>query len=199
MDWVSMFFSGVKSYAAQAAEQLQADFRIVSQSGWGVYMSWDGKKDHILPACYEQICGLLTGKRNEELKAKELYDFKQWQPELVVINLGTNDNAALNNDDIDFDMEEFICAVEGFLKIVRKNNAEAQIVWLYGMLGSSMNLYINKGIYNYMQNSMDNKVHYLQVPATTQETVGAREHPGYKNHKIAAQTLVEFVKNEFNW
>ena len=40
-DWVSPFFSAVNHYARLTADALGADWRIVSQSGWGLLSSWD--------------------------------------------------------------------------------------------------------------------------------------------------------------
>ena len=40
-DWVSPFFSAVNHYAQMTADALGAEWRIVSQSGWGLLSSWD--------------------------------------------------------------------------------------------------------------------------------------------------------------
>lgn len=90
-DWVPMLFTALRNYTAITAEALNADYRVFSQSGWGVLTGWDNNPDTNIPAYYEQICGVLTGERNEALGAFSDHDFTSWQPDVVVVNLGTND------------------------------------------------------------------------------------------------------------
>ena len=193
IDWVAMFFSGVNSYAAMTAKKLDAELRIVSQSGWGLFASWDGLLDRALPQRYEKVCGVLTGEHNRALGSQDDYDFTGWQPDAVVINLGTNDESAFAMDGFDHELSEFEEAGVAFLKKVRRHNPEAEIVWAYGMLGNAMNVSIVRAIDTYCRQTKDTKVHYLELPATTAETVGSREHPGFFNHQLAAGVLAEYL------
>jgi lysophospholipase L1-like esterase len=95
-DWISMWFSATDNYTALTARELNADYRVISQSGWGVLTSWDNNPDCNLPKYYEKVCGLLTGEKNEKLGALKENDFSAWQPDIVVVNLGTNDSSAFN-------------------------------------------------------------------------------------------------------
>ena len=79
------------NYALLTAEHFQADFRILAQCGWGVHCSCYNDFIQIMPRYYEQVCGVLTGDHNRELGAVERNDFTAWQPDLVVVNLGSND------------------------------------------------------------------------------------------------------------
>ncbi|URJ59340.3 SGNH/GDSL hydrolase family protein [Paenibacillus polymyxa] len=94
-DWVPMLFTALRNYTAITAEALDADYRVFSQSGWGVLTGWDNNPDTNIPAYYEQVCGVLTGERNEALGAFSDHDFTSWQPDVVVVNLGTNDGGSL--------------------------------------------------------------------------------------------------------
>ena len=89
-DWIPMFFSAVRSYAYQTAERLDAEYRIFSQSGWGVHNTWDNNINGALPKYYKEICSLMPGAENERLGGKQPHDFASWQPDVVVVNLGTN-------------------------------------------------------------------------------------------------------------
>ena len=40
----------------------------------------------------------------------------------------------------------------------------------------------------------DSSVYLLELPNTTPETVGARQHPGAENHRQAAKVLTAFLK-----
>lgn len=196
MDWVAMFLSGVYSYAALTAKAVNADFRVVSQSGWGVYASWDGKRECALPEYYEKVCGLLTGEQNRLLGAQDAYDFTKWQPDAVIVNLGTNDGSAFGAETFNHDIAEFEEAVVSFLKKLRRCNPNAELIWAYGMLGQDMTASITRGIRAYSEETGDAKAHFLGLPNATREQLGSREHPGKPSHQAAAEVLTKYLKNE---
>ena len=92
------------------------------------------------------------------------------------------------------DAKRFSRGVTEFLKKLRKYNPEAQLVWAYGMLGSLMMPYIRQGIYDYQAETKDEKVSFVLLPDTTEETIGARSHPGQKSHERAAKVLSAYLK-----
>ncbi|MBB6634299.1 SGNH/GDSL hydrolase family protein [Cohnella thailandensis] len=214
-DWIPMWFSALDNYTFKTAAALNADYRVLSQSGWGVLTSWDNNPRFNLPDYYEQVCGLLNGDKNESLGAKEAHDFSSWQPDAVVVNLGTNDNGAFHNpawtdestgrtrkqrlnEDGSFNEEDlgaFEAAVRGFLAKLRKNNPRAHIVWAYGMLGHSMMPAIYRAVDAYVKASGDRKVSVFQLPNMTDETVGARAHPGPLAHERTARELSGYLKS----
>ncbi|MCL6441938.1 MAG: GDSL family lipase [Alicyclobacillus sp.] len=213
-DWISMWFSAVNNYTAMTAEALNAEYRVISQSGWGVLTSWDNNPHANIPEYYEKVCGVLTGEKNEALGALNDNDFDAWQPDVVVVNLGTNDGGAfyspewkdevsgktynqrLNADGTfnEEDLGAFEKAVENFLYKLRKYNKEAHIVWAYGMLGIPMMPAIYRAVDAYAKKTGDKKVSVFQLPNTTDETVGSRSHPGVSAHEKAAQELAGYIK-----
>ncbi len=91
-----MFFSSLRDYAYLTAKELDAEYRVFSQSGWGVCNTWDNNPNGALPKYYRQICGLMKSDMNEELGGNENFDFSSWQPDVIVVNLGTNDASAFD-------------------------------------------------------------------------------------------------------
>ena len=213
-DWVPMWFSALHNYTFMTAEALDAEYRVISQSGWGVLSSWDNNPNGNIPAYYEQVCGLLKGERNEQLGALEPHDFSSWQPDVIVVNLGSNDDGAfqspawtdpitgqvykqrLNGDGTyhEADLAKFENAVERFLIKLRKNNPQAHIIWAYGMLGSSLLPAIYRAVDAYHGQTRDHAVSILQLPNTTEETIGARSHPGDQSHRRSADVLTEYIR-----
>ncbi|MBD3920518.1 GDSL family lipase [Paenibacillus sp. PR3] len=213
-DWIPMWFSALDNYTAITADALNADYRVVSQSGWGVLTSWDNNPNNNIPAYYEQVCGLLTGDDNEGLGAHESHDFAAWQPDVVVVNLGTNDGGAFYsaewrdpstgeihkqrlNEDGSFngeDLAAFELAAEQFLVKLRRNNPKAHIVWAYGMLGTPMLPAISRAVEAYANQSGDRMLSICELPNTTDETVGARSHPGLLAHRQAALVLTKHIE-----
>lgn len=70
----------MNTYPRMVADALSAEYRVVSQSGWGIVAGWDGNVENKIPPFYTQVCGLLTGERNASLGALQDYDFEAWQP-----------------------------------------------------------------------------------------------------------------------
>lgn len=213
-DWIPMWFSAVHNYAALTAGALQADYRILSQSGWGVLTSWDNNPNANLPDYYEQVCGLLTGENNAALGAFERNDFASWQPDAVIVNLGTNDGGAFHspewrdevtgrrhkqrlNEDGSYNEEDlaaFVKAAADFLGKLRRCNPQAHIVWAYGMIGTPMMPAIRRAVEDYKARTGDRNVSILELPNMTDETAGARSHPGPAAHEAAAKVLAAHLR-----
>lgn len=213
-DWIPMFFSAVKSYAYQTAEMLDAEYRVFSQSGWGVYNTWDNNTRGAIPKYYKEICSLMPGPENERLGGRQPHDFASWQPDFVVVNLGTNDASSFEqpewvdeqtgerhkmrkNEDGSYHMEDvraFQQAVKNFLGLIRECNPKAHIIWCYGMIGIDFQMYICEAVAEYVCETEDRNASYLQLPDMTTESVGSREHPGYLCHEEAAKVLTNYIK-----
>ena len=188
MTWNSFCFNCVDNYAYMAAKELDAIYHCVSQSGWGVLCSWEGDEKQAIPPYYEQVCGLLNGERNKELGAFEKWDFQKFQPDVIVVNLGTNDGSGTK------DMEKVGKAVEDFLKKLRDYNPESYILWCYGMLGNGIQPTLENAIQNYKVKSGDERVKFVKLPDTLEGEFGSRQHPGQKSHEKTAKVLVEEIR-----
>ena len=213
-DWLAMYMGVSRNYALMVSDALGAEFRLFSQGGWGVLSGWDNDPRHNIPSRYEKICGLAGGEINEKLGASKPYHFESWKPDAIIVNLGTNDASAFNqpewtnpetgetfkqhkNPDGSFDpsdLNRFKQAVIDFLTMLRRNNPDSHIVWVYGMLGYDLTLAITDAMNSYRNATKDNNVAFLHLPNTTDETVGSHAHPGEKSHARAAKVLTEYLK-----
>lgn len=213
-DWISAFFSAENHYCRRTADALGAEYRVISQSGWGIVSGWDNNIHHVLPHYYTQVCGVAQGSRNAMLGAQQPNDFGAWQPDAVIINLGTNDDGAFHNPawtDPETGMEyqmrrlpdgnphpddaqKVADAVQAFLTVVRENNPQAAIVWCLGMLETFVLSMVQRGMAQYRTASGDERVYLLELPHNTAETMGARQHPGVENHRQSAEVLTAFLR-----
>jgi hypothetical protein len=213
-DWIPMWFSAVDNYTYMTAEALDADYRVISQSGWGVMTSWDNNPNCKIPRYYDQVCGILPKESCTVPEAFNQNNFDAWQPDVIVVNLGTNDATAFYqpewrdeatgarhkqrlNEDGTFNEEDlaaFENAVVGFLVKLRKYNKNAHIVWAYGMLGSFLMPSICRAVDEYARSTGDRKVSVFRLPNTTEETMGSRGHPGRLAHAEAAKELAAYLK-----
>lgn len=213
-DWLAMYMSFSKDYAYMVSKALNADYHVLSQGGWGVYSGWDNDVRHNIPSVYERVCGLAAGPMNEELGAQDQYDFS-WQPDAIVVNLGTNDNSGFEQppilnpedgkmykmrkeEDGSYNREDVMKienAVVDFLKMLRKNNPKAHIVWVYGMLGYGLTFALSEAVNTYRLEANDNNVRFLNVPNTMPDSYGAHMHPGVKSHEVTAVVLAEYLQS----
>ena len=210
-DWVSPFFSAVDHYARMTADALGADWRIVSQSGWGLLSSWDNDPHRRVLDFYDTVCGLAVGAHNEALGAQQTYDFAAWPADAVMINLGTNDEHALDNPPwtdpgtgiayAQRPTPEHLAALEqaavDALKKLRRRNPGALLVWAFGMLGEGrMGAVLRAAVARYTAETGDARAVYLALPAATPQTLGARRHPGAACHRQAADVLAAFLRQQ---
>ena len=93
-DWIAPFFCAAHGYPYLLGQKLNADLRVISQSGWGALTSWDNDPHCAMPLYYDQVCGVLKGEKNAVLGAFEPNDFEAWNADVVVVNLGANDSSA---------------------------------------------------------------------------------------------------------
>ena len=201
-------------YGLTIADELNADFRFLSQSGWGVYTSWDNCADRVMPKYYDETCSILDRDVNEKFGAFEKNDFKAWKADIVVINLGSNDGFALDNPGwkdektgVTYKQERnaygglteqsagnFENACIAFLEKVRERNPDAEIFWAYGMCDHRMAPYVEKAVELYRERSGDRHTKYISLPCTTDINRGSNGHPGVKDHRLAADILLKEIR-----
>ena len=196
-EWIPVVFDAVRNYTYMTAEILKAQYQVISQSGWGLYASWDANTNNVLPDYYEQICGTTNDSKCIGLGAHEKWDFSSVEMDAVVINLATNDSTALKTGK--FKEKEFISGFKSkavdFLTTIRRKNPSCVIVWAYGMLGNDMEPLITEAINEYKAKSSDSRVEYLRLPEATQNKLGARWHPTPEAHADAAGVLADFMQS----
>lgn len=170
-DWVAPLFSASRTWARQTADLLDADFRCVSQSGWGVCSGWDGDVSHTIPPWYEQT---------RSLRGRE--------PDAIVMNLGTNDANAIQSGLGPVNTDGFEEGALRFLKQLRAEHPAAKLVWTYGMLDDPLHPQLERAVERF------GDAWYLPLPHVTAETMGSRQHPGPLCHQAAAETAAKFLK-----
>lgn len=215
-EWIAMYMSSSRTYVTMLERGLKADARVISHGGFGVYVGWDNDIRNNVPSIYKPVCGISKGETNERLGAQNEYDFNSWKPDVIVVNLGTNDATSFNqppleipgigevkmrkNEDGSFDPEDemkIIDAIVDFLHTLRECNPSSKIIWAYGMLGYDLEEVIKSAISIYRGESDDKEVTYLQLPNSTMETFGSHWHPGYKSHYEAAKVLGKYIGDMF--
>ena len=208
-DWIPMFFSSINDYAVLTSKMLNADFRIMSQGGWGVLCGWNNDLRSVIPKHYENICTVVGGETFEKMGAHEKNNFASWQPDVIVVHLGTNDEGAMNQpewkneetgecfelmpqkDELGFAAacDKVRAAAVEFLKKLRRLNPDAHIIWTYGMCGHDLEETLSKAVEEFKNETGDSKAQFVLLPSTPPEKHGSRFHPGAEAHKEAANII----------
>ena len=181
-DWTSIFFGATKTWAFKLARMVGADFNVISQSGWGVVCGYDGNLSHALPKYYGEVCSVAN-----RFGGEREWDFSNFEPDWVIVNLGTNDqNPCQSRPDI---AEIFEAGVISFLTKIRAGNPKAKIVWCYGMIGHILAEQIERAVDAYKKQSGDKDVQYILLPEIDMEKTGALSHPTEAQQQEAADYL----------
>lgn len=138
------------TYCPQVAQAFGAEYQVVAISGRGVVRNNGGDTNVLFPDIYREI--------DYYNNPGTPYDFAL-QPDVIVINLGTNDESDANKA---LPAEEFRQGLYSFLKEVRQYNPDAQILYTYGLVRVGLSSSIEEVIHQ-LQNEGDEKIHYLQL------------------------------------
>ena len=167
-----------QGYTYMSAEMLDADYSILSESGIGLAGSWfDPLFDFYTAYSY---------KRDKNVK----YDFAR-VPDLVMINLGTND-FYLNCDLGICQLDDVKTKVKEFISLVRASyKKDIPILWVgkFMFLGEKYLNIIDTAIEELSGESAG--IYRLNV---TQSAGGAQGHPDLSGHKTACEQVVSFVR-----
>lgn len=214
MTWNSMVMGASFAYPLLTADALNAECRIMSKGGWGVFCSYDGDPTKNIPAYYEQICGMLEREKELAAGSGDANDFSAWQSNAIIINLGTNDDSAFHSEPaypdgitgelLDQKMiseDEYEAesvkrvqdAVIQFLKMLRKNNPETYLIWAYGSFEQTLAKYIKEAVEIYVKESGDIKAEAIKFPTFTEDLKGSREHPGRAWHGQVVEFLTALI------
>ena len=192
------------SYASITARNLEAQHWVVARSGIGAYRNFAGPKtgnpESNMLAQYEYVgFAWKPDLRKEATFLSEKWDFSRYQPDVVCINLGTNDLSTPN-----YDLQLLKQNYQKLLKTVRHHNPKAKIVFLTGTMLYNKELELQKQLLDEVaaeaKNAGDQEVYRFDMaPIAGNEWYGNDWHPNiYQDEKMAGE-LTAFLRSLMNW
>ena len=192
------------SYASITARNLDAQHWVVARSGIGAYRNYNGPKtgnpESNMLAQYEHIGYALKPElRKEATFLSEKWDFNRYQPDVVCINLGTNDLSTSN-----YDVKLLKQNYNKLLKTVRQHNPNAKIVFLTGTMLYNKEMELQRQILNEVaaeaKKAGDKEIYRFDMaPISGDEWYGNDWHPNvYMDEKMAGE-LTAYLRSLMNW
>lgn len=187
---------GTKTYAYKTAAALNADFSFVSVSGSGIISSYTGNGTRntasLVPTFYDKLGFTWGNKIFGKSPASIEWEFASFQPDIVVINLGTNDSSYTQG--LAGRVTEFTDAYKTFIYDVRAKNPAAQIICSLGIMGQDLCTAVENAVKTYIGETDDEKVSTLRYAQhSMSDGIAADWHPSEKTHAKAATKLVDKI------
>ena len=169
------------AWGAVTSRMLGASHTSVAWSGKGMYRDNTGSTSGTMSALYERTLP-------SEATA---WDRTKRPPDVIVINLGTNDWAKGDPG------QAYVTAYTAFVKKLRGYYPNAHI---FGAMGpqenrSQAHAYVETAI----ANANDPKAHYLKLAAQGSVGYGCDYHPNVAQHQLMANAAVAAIKSATGW
>lgn len=176
------------TYGQVAGRELNADVTMICWSGFGIFRNrnMSNDKENIIPKVFN---------RTLPLEKSDIYNFSLAKPDVIAINLGTNDKhtggkkAALKKDD-------YIGAYTKFISKLGKIYPNAKIIVSIGPM------YRGKDVISWLKEIADSnpKVYFLLYGKMNDpEDIAGHWHPSVKMHKKMGKTLKNKIVEITGW
>lgn len=192
-----------KAYAYKTAMLLDADYSMFSASGYGIISGYTADPQvrgaqELIPPYYESQCFSRDTFGEAGYPANIPWDFAEYQPEVIVINLGTNDDSYCQ-DTVE-KQEEYVKQYIEFVKVVRKNNPNAEIFCVLGLMGDRLYPRVCEVAEGYKAQTGDEHIHTVHIPEQDGNVGYVIDyHPLPQMHTMASEVVATAIKETMNW
>jgi lysophospholipase L1-like esterase len=175
-----------QTFGPKVARHYDADYQVNAISGRGIVRNYDGSAGDHLPQAYPYVL----------LDHSARYEDRAWQPQVIIIALGTNDfSTALkpteqwkSRDELHADYEATYLR---FLAALRARNPEALIViWATDMAEGEIETEAGKVVQQF-QAGGDKRITF--VPIDGLAMTGCNWHPSIADDDTIANTLMRVI------
>lgn len=195
--------NGCDTYAARTARYFNADSHCIAQSGIGVCSGYTTTAQPANDFLFKDLYVLTdTAGQRRLFMDKTPYDFSQFQPDAIVLNLGKND-ASYTSRAGQSAREQFFAAYRELLTLVREKNPRAALLCTLGPITSPEDQALFDGLERIVQEvnaAGDKKVFSLAFAGgTSAEGLGTDDHPSMATHIRMAETLKKKLGEILGW
>lgn len=190
-----------KGYAYKTAKLLDADVRAFSISGWGIVSGYVDSPERepltqqLLPPYYTKL-GFSYQRFDDRdgLEPQNInHDFSKYIPDLIVINLGTNDNSWCTGHEDRY--EKYVSEYVKLLENVHKCNPSSKLLCVMGIMLDEICPYVEKAAEIFSKQSGFEQIYTMRfTPHDGSLGYGADWHPSPATHDKAAELLAAKIR-----
>ena len=173
------------TYAWMLADRFNAARHILSASGWGVATDNCGCTDKGLMPVVVPLTRFDVDGNGEK------WDPTAFIPDLIAVNLATNDAAAQSPAD------RLKNGITAFLTDLRRDYPSARILWIYGAMVLWMEDTVREAVKAFAVT--DGNTVYLPIVPVVREEMGADNHPNAKGQHRIADDLELPIREMMGW
>ncbi len=191
--WKPSTENNYQSYAPIMARAFKADYHIVAHSGMGVVRNY-GYKEKVSPSA-------MPDRFNRVFDEKEqpLWNFKSWKPDVVVINLGTNDFSTQPYPD----KAVFKAGYEKLINEVRRQYDDLPIFCMVGpMTDEPCYSYVKEMVEDFRAVYQKKNVYFVGIPTylmNPEKDLGSDTHPNYMGQRKMAAHVLPVIASITGW
>lgn len=174
------------AYGTLTSKELEAEHHTVAVSGIGLVINYGDERVNTMPDQYVRL---------NPLQPEVHWDFTLWIPDVVVLNLGTNDSG------YEVPKDEFIGTYVKFITLIRSHYPNAHIVMSLGPFQQApLKDYLYTAV-EILQAEGDERIHYLLFDKVDVDRDGMGEtgHPNTITHARMAEQLTNEIKLIIGW
>lgn len=180
------------SYAVRLAEKLQSQWMLSAVSGIGMFRNWNSDAP-VMPDIY-------SGVYMDYSDSTSRWDFKRYQPDLVIIALGTNDfsDGGGPQPRVTLDRQKFSQSYKSFFTQLSNRYPTAKFLLLSSpMLSKDRNDALMEYLEEVSRGYDATKIFHYRYKNTYAS--GCSYHPSAEDHARMVQELEPVVKKIMGW
>ncbi|ORX59320.1 hypothetical protein BCR36DRAFT_317432 [Piromyces finnis] len=202
---------GTKSFAYKVAKKFNADYSMVSYSGFGIISGYtvDGERNTIsaLPQYYDKLGFSYWNQFGSDITQIKTvsWNSEDFIPDLIVINLGTNDNSYMqgikSSEKKKSEVAAFVAEYQEFIGKIRSTYPDSEILCTLGIMGQELYPQVEEAVNNYKAETGDEKVNAFKfnVQNIAKNGKAVDWHPAHQSHVEAAYELIEEIETLYGW
>ncbi len=180
--------NGYMSYAPIAARALEADLMMFCWSGRGLFRNRQLNDDQAttIPKIFNQTL---------PMSGTPEWDHSRFVPDVVVINLGTNDMAEQNGKKAPLPKAGYVAAYKQFITRIRAIAPDSKIIISIGPMGF-------KPVSEWLPEiaaEFDDVSVLVYAPFTGPEDKGGHYHPSVQKDHAMALELIQAIEGVVSW
>lgn len=180
------------AFGAITARSLNAQYVCTAYSGRGVCRNYEGDSENLIPQIYNRII---------PTRPETKWNHQDYIPDIIVLNMGTNDFGAETTTGIKVDSIQFISEYTAFLHRLKGYYPNTQIICAIGPMTNDSNKDYPDQLTRYSQYVLsainkaggeNNKIYYFETEPQ-EGPYGEDYHPTISTHQKMAKELVSFI------